>query len=59
MPEKFVQIRSWHLTSGLVSRSGLIHTLCGKWAPADAKQAPGLPSGKSCEGCFRVQAAGE
>ena len=51
----FVQIRSWHIRSGLVSRGGLIHTLCGKWARADAKTAPGLPSGKSCESCLRLQ----
>lgn len=55
----FVLIRSWHLKSGLVSRGGLIHTLCGRWAPADAKQAPGLPAGKSCESCFRLREIAE
>lgn len=48
-------IRSWHQASGLVSRGGLLHTLCGRWAPRDAKTAPGLPAGKSCEACLRLQ----
>ncbi|HSB54921.1 MAG TPA: hypothetical protein VLD58_11215, partial [Gemmatimonadales bacterium] len=50
----WVKIKSWHLTSGLVSRTGLVHTLCGKWAPAGT---PGpLPANaKSCERCFQLR----
>ena len=55
----WVLIRSWHIQSGLVSRGGLIHTLCGRWAAKDAKQAPGLPNGKSCEACFRLRETAE
>jgi hypothetical protein len=57
--KSWVLVRSWHLTSGLVSRGGLIHTLCGRWAPANAKTAPGLPVGKSCESCFRLREIAE
>jgi hypothetical protein len=55
----YVLIRSWHIQSGLISRGGMSHTLCGKWAKADAKTAPGLPAGKSCESCLRNQAWAE
>jgi hypothetical protein len=55
----FVIIRSWHLASGVVSRGGMIHTLCGRWAAKDAKSAPGLPAGKSCEACFRAREVAE
>lgn len=47
-----VRIRSWHLASGLVSRGGMIHTLCGRWAPKDARQADVLPGNEAtCEKC--------
>lgn len=51
----WVLIRSWHIKSGLISRGGMVHTLCGKWAPSDAQQSPGLINGKSCETCFRLR----
>ena len=52
----YVKIRSWHLGSGLVSRSGRVHTLCGRWAALTAPQAPALPMAeKSCESCLRLR----
>lgn len=52
----WVRIRSWHIQSGLVSRGGLIHTLCGRWAPQHALSAAALPPGeKSCEKCFQLR----
>ena len=53
---KYVKIASWHIAGPIVSRAGKQLTLCGRWAKVDAPAAPGLPSGKSCESCFRVQA---
>lgn len=57
----YVKIRSWHVRSGLVSRGGMVHTLCGRWASATALQSAVLPMGeKSCESCLRLKAqAGE
>ena len=52
----WVKVRSWHLKSGLVSRGGLVHTLCGRWAPASSTQAPTIPTNeKSCESCLRLK----
>lgn len=53
----WVLIRAWHLRSGLVSRGGLIHTLCGKWAAKDAKALAGSPPGNAatCERCFQLR----
>jgi hypothetical protein len=49
---KAVRIRSWHLASGLVSRGGLIHTLCGRWAAQDVPTRAELPGNeKTCERC--------
>lgn len=59
MKWQWVLVRSWHLASGLVSRGGLIHTLCGRWAAKDAKTAPGLPAGRSCERCFQLREIAE
>ena len=53
---KFVKIRSWHIGSGLVSRSGRVHTLCGRWAAQNAPERDGLPyAEKSCESCLRLR----
>lgn len=52
----WIRIRSWHIQSGLISRGGLTHTLCGRWAPVDAASSSTLPQGeKSCEACFRLR----
>jgi hypothetical protein len=50
---KYVLIRSYHLASGLVSRSGRVFTLCGRWAPQNAPESDTLPAGKTCESCYR------
>lgn len=56
----WVLIRSWHLTSGLVSRGGMVHTICGRWASKDATERPKLVlSEKSCESCLRLKVAAE
>ena len=55
-----VRIRSWHLASGLVPRGGLIHTLCGRWAPKDAVTADTLPSNEpTCERCAVLKVRAE
>ena len=52
----WVKIRSWHLQSGLVSRSGRVHTLCGRWATDHALSSATLPQNeKSCESCLRLR----
>jgi len=56
----WVKVKSWHIQSGLVSRSGRVHTLCGRWAALHAVSAAVLPSGeKSCERCFQLKEQGD
>lgn len=53
----WVKVRSWHIQSGLISRGGMVHTLCGRWAAKDAESSATMPAGKSCEACFRLREA--
>lgn len=56
MINEWVHIRSWHIASGVISRGGMVHTMCGRWAAKDAKTEVNLPTlGKTCESCFRLQ----
>lgn len=53
MVPAWVKIRSWHIPSGVVSRAGRLHTLCGNWSATNAETSAEMPAGKTCESCFR------
>lgn len=53
--KKYVQIRSWHIISG-VSRANRVLTLCGRMAAIGAQEADTFGDDKSCETCLRIEA---
>jgi hypothetical protein len=54
MDIRWSKIRSWHALTGIVSRSGLTQTMCGRWAKSEI--VDDLPSERSCETCLRIVA---
>lgn len=51
---RLVKIASWHIQSGIVSRGGLIKTLCGRWVEPGSPQADDYGTDRSCETCLRI-----
>ena len=57
--DPFVQVRSWHIIRSWTRVPGRARTLCGLSVVTQGEgkvnaTAPGLPAGKSCETCLRI-----